>query len=155
MNANQMKTGLELREDLGTWGSQPWYDVFLCGRNMGATVGYSRSVERLRACANHTGVDLKAARLAYLEALKAVAAQMPAPVESTQPEAPRARCPHYKAIRRAFAICKERGLDTKNDSAMRRAFENFLMRPLPSRDALTGNDWLLVGDAIKNKEIAW
>jgi hypothetical protein len=93
--------------------------------------------------------------LAYL-ATQPLEAELPAPVAKVaQKPASAPRCPHYKAIRRVYAICKEIGLNTKADAAMRRAFENFLIRPVPSREVLDGRDWDAIGTAIKAGELCW
>ena len=64
-----LKTGLEVRSDLGTWHGCQWYDLFLCGKKVGpAIVGYSRAVTQLKGIANTAGIDLRAARSAFLEA---------------------------------------------------------------------------------------
>jgi sugar phosphate isomerase/epimerase len=64
-------------------------------------------------------------------------------------------CAWAKEIRRFFAIAKERGLDTKNDESMRRAFENFFFRPVASREELDGRDWAQAADAVKSNQLAW
>jgi hypothetical protein len=72
------------------------------------------------------------------------------PVKVSKP-----RCPHYKAIRRAFAIATELGLDTKADEAMRAAFGRCLHKEVASREVLNSRDWLLLGDAMKARQLAW
>ena len=64
-------------------------------------------------------------------------------------------CAWAAEIRRCFAIARERGLDTKNDTGFRRAVENFLCREVPSREVLDGTEWREIGDAIKSKRLAW
>jgi hypothetical protein len=78
-----------------------------------------------------------------------------APVKAAQTATARPRCCFHKAIRRCFAIAKDAGLDTRADEAMRAAFANYLCRDVPSRESLSGGDWLLVGNAIKSKRLAW
>ena len=77
----------------------------------------------------------------------------PVAVEATQPV--KARCPHYREIRRCYAIAREAGLDVKADGAMRAAFGRFLGRVIESRAALHGRDWNLVGDAIQVRALVW
>jgi len=64
-------------------------------------------------------------------------------------------CPHWKVIKRAFAIMRERGLNHHDDEAMRAAFSRFFCRNIESREVLTGEDWRLVGNAIKARRLAW
>jgi len=73
---------------------------------------------------------------------------------SAVPESAR-RCPHYRAIRRTFAIAKDRGLDVKDESAMRRAIGRALGRTIESRDELGASDWQTVGDLMKRGALAW
>jgi len=47
------------------------------------------------------------------------------------------RCPHYKSIRRTFAIAKNCGLNVKDEAAMRRAFGRALGRQIETREELT------------------
>lgn len=65
------------------------------------------------------------------------------------------RYPFYREIRRAYAIAREAGLDTKADEAMRAAFASILGRKVPSRETMNGRDWLLVGNAIKERRLTW
>ncbi len=67
----------------------------------------------------------------------------------------RTRCPHYRAIRRTFAIAKDCGLNTNNESGMRRAFGRALGRTIESRDELNGGDWQAVGDMVQRGVLAW
>ncbi len=48
------------------------------------------------------------------------------------------RCPHFKAIRRCYAIAADRGLNVKEEPAMRRAFGRALGREVTTREELTG-----------------
>jgi hypothetical protein len=65
------------------------------------------------------------------------------------------RCSFYKSIRYCFAVARDAGLDTRADDAMRAAFAAFLGRAVPSRETLNGRDWMLVGNAIKSRRLAW
>ncbi len=67
----------------------------------------------------------------------------------------RPRCPFHRCIRRAFAIAKEAGLDTRNDEGFRRAVGDYFGRAIESREQLTARDWLAVGDAVKARRLAW
>lgn len=87
--------------------------------------------------------------VAFLGALIAKAAKV------TQAATQRARCPHFKAIKRAFAIARDAGLNTRSDDAMRLAFGNCLGRTIERRDELSGGDWMLLGDAMKAGRLAW
>jgi hypothetical protein len=85
--------------------------------------------------------------LAFLAQLEAL------PVASKK--APKVRCTWYRDIRRAYAIAREAGLDTKADAAMRAAFSRYLGRDVPSRETLDGDDWFRVGDAMKAGMLTW
>ncbi len=65
------------------------------------------------------------------------------------------RCTFHKAIRRTFAIAKDRGLDVKDETGMRAAFGRALGRQIESRDELTGGDWQAVGDMMKAGALSW
>ncbi len=65
------------------------------------------------------------------------------------------RCPHWKSIKRAYAIARECGLNTRNADAFRAACSRFLCREIESRDELRGSDWEAIGTAIKCGELAW
>ncbi len=78
-----------------------------------------------------------------------------APVALPVASESRPRCPFYRSIRRAFAIARDLGLDTKADDAMRAAFGRCLGRTIESRDELNGDDWMRLGDAMKARRLAW
>jgi hypothetical protein len=63
----------------------------------------------------------------------------------------RTRCPHYKAIRRFFAIAREAGLDTSAAAKprMRHALESAMGRYVDSRGEVTANEWMMLGDRVK------
>ena len=86
---------------------------------------------------------------AFLEYLTA------APENTPQSATARPRCAHYRAIRRAFAIARERGLNVKDESEMRRAFGRALGREVTTREELNGRDWSLCADMMKRGALAW
>lgn len=86
--------------------------------------------------------------VAFLGALVVKAAKV------AQTATQRARCPHFKAIKRAFAIARDAGLNTRDDDAMRRAFGRSLGRTIESRECMSGGDWQAVGDAMK-RGLTW
>lgn len=98
---------------------------------------------------------------ATAHAIEAAPAALPAaPViarhsAAEREESAKPRCCHYKAIRRCFAIARDLGLNTRDDEGMRAAFGRFLGRALGSRDELTGCEWMLLGDAMKMRRLAW
>ncbi len=118
---------------------------------------------------NQRALDAARVRLSNIEYVLRVLESAPAPGSARsaapqravkRPPAPtvaRVRCRHYRAIRRAFAIAIERHLDTSAsaDEEMRAAFSSFLGRRIAHRDELTGGEWLLLGDAIKSRQLAW
>jgi len=72
-------------------------------------------------------------------------------------KAPRVRCPHYRAIRRAFAIAKDAGLDVSKagKARARHAMENVIGECVNSRAEYSGSDWMRFGDAIKAGAARW
>jgi hypothetical protein len=83
--------------------------------------------------------------------------ELAAPVIVEPVKAPRIRCPHYKAIRRAFAIAKEKGLDTSKagKARARHAMEDVIGQCVNSRSEYNGGDWMRFGDAIKAGRATW
>ncbi len=67
----------------------------------------------------------------------------------------RTRCPHYHVIRRAFAIARDKGLNVKDEDAMRSAIALQLGMPVPSRDVLGAWHWKIIGDLIKADMLVW
>jgi Tfp pilus assembly protein PilE len=133
----------------------------------GGVVGYAPNASEAAAM-----LDDEIARWERFHATQAahLAAMMPAVVEApelataSENAAPAAlvvasvssaRCPFYRSIRRAYAIARDLGLDTKADDAMRAAFGRCLGRTIKSRDELNGGDWMLLGDAMKARRLAW
>ena len=134
----------------GTWENGVVYDSLQDGcelRINGECIFWHRLAVVVEREAVRRGVVLEEAAQ---EAVNAVALTQPAQVKASK-----GRCPHYKAIRRAFAIATELGLDTRADEAMRAAFGRFLRRDVPSRESLSGGDWMLLGDAMKRHQLAW
>lgn len=80
-----------------------------------------------------------------------------APVAPVEVKAPRVRCPHYKAIRRAFAIAKDAGLDVSKagKAKARHAMEDVIGQCVESRAEYTGADWMRFGDKIKSGAARW
>lgn len=78
-----------------------------------------------------------------------------APVALPAEAISRPRCSFHKSIRRCFGLAKERGLNTRDDEAMRGAFARYLCCDVPSREVLTALDWNILGDAIKARRLAW
>jgi hypothetical protein len=113
----------------------------------------ARMYEMAREGWDFSGAKMRAmSELAAREVFDAAPLEL-APEPIPAPEKP--RCLHYKAIRRAFAIAREAGLDTRADEKMRAAFARVLGRVIESREELSGGDWLLVGNAIKTRHLAW
>lgn len=98
-------------------------------------------------------LDAVKAELSDVQAFLASLVKPVANVAQTGSKAP--RCSHYKAIRRTFAIAKDRGLDTKDESAMRRAFGRALGRRIESRNEMSGGDWDYVARQMKRGALAW
>jgi hypothetical protein len=98
---------------------------------------------------------------AKVEAAKVEAAKVEAAkVEAAKVEAAKAsrvKCPHYRAIRRAFAIAKDRGLDTTKagKARARHAMEDVVGQCVESRAEYNGADWMKFGDKIKAGAVRW
>ena len=156
MNASELKTGIEATGRM--WGRDEWFTLWICGKEVGSIVGYSRAVSQLKGIARTAGIDIAAVRRAYLAAVQAEGetAPEPAPVKQTQPRKAQApRCPFYGSIRQCFGFARGAGLDTKNDAAMREAFARFLGRDIASRDELNGFDWSICADGIRRGALVW
>jgi hypothetical protein len=76
-----------------------------------------------------------------------VAATAPAATVEAKPV--KSRCPHYKAIRRFFAVAKSAGLDCQNKKGMRAAFSAMLGKTVTTRADLQAAEY---GRAIQNIE---
>lgn len=119
---------------------------------------YAEAMQQARA-------ELAAAEFDYrcefqaCQALEELAAVDSAPVAvaPVAVKAPRVRCPHYKAIRRCYAIAKERGLDCSKagKARARHAMEDVIGQCVESRAEYTGADWMRFGDAIKAGAVRW
>jgi hypothetical protein len=96
-----------------------------------------------------------AACAAFLAHLEAETMPAPAAVQNVAQAAKAPRCSHFKAIKRAYAIAREAGLNVKADEAMRAAFSGFLCKPVASRETLSGSDWKACGDAMKSGYLSW
>jgi len=90
------------------------------------------------------------------QALEELAADV-APVAPVAVKAPRVKCPHYRAIRRAFAIAKDAGLDCSKagKARARHAMENVIGECVNSRAEYSGSDWMRFGDAVKSGAAKW
>ncbi len=98
-------------------------------------------------------LDAVKAELSDVQAFLASLVGSGANVAQTGSKAP--RCPHYHVIRRAFAIARDKGLNVKDESAMRSAIAAQLGMPVPSRDVLGAWHWKIIGDLIKADMLAW
>ncbi len=76
----------------------------------------------------------------------------PVAVQAVPVKVSRVKCPHYRAIRRAFAIAKARGLDVSKagKARARHAMENAIGQCVNSRAEYSGADWMRFGDKIKS-----
>ncbi len=179
MNVSQtdaLKTGLEVKEEAGTWDGSQWYDLYLVGQHVGITVGYGRAAEQLKVAARCSGIDLDAARLTYVEAIEAQeieAANSAVKVETVQVVALTANagqtaakrqsvarptktpCPFFRSVKRFYAIATEAGLDTKADSEIRAAVGAFFGIEIESRKQLSGGHWQAAADAVKFGALYW
>ncbi len=91
------------------------------------------------------------------EVLEQLATMDAAPVAVEPVKVSRVRCPHYRAIRRAFAIAKDAGLDVSKagKARARHAMENVIGECVNSRSEYSGSDWMRFGDAIKAGRATW
>ncbi len=67
----------------------------------------------------------------------------------------RPRCAFHKVIRRTFAIARDKGLDTKDDEAMRASFGRSLGRRIETREEMNGADWAYVARQVQRGVLAW
>ncbi len=97
--------------------------------------------------------DYEAAAWFEKQVLRHTVKVEPVKVEAAKP----ARCPHYKLIRRFFAIAREAGLDTSQTAKpqMRHALETAMGRCVNSRSEVSAGEWQMLGNAIKSKRLAW
>jgi len=157
MNANELKTGIEAIKG-ATWSGSQWYTLWLCGRKVGTIVCAGRAIAQLEGIARNQGLDLCAARAAYVAAVEVEAAQIvekcaPATITRTvataRPTVASAqRCPFHKAVKRCYAIFADCGLSVEDD-AMRETLSALLNKPVASRKVLSGADWMRAGDLAK------
>jgi hypothetical protein len=182
MNVSQtdaLKTGLEVKEEAGTWSGSHWYDLWLCGVKVGITVGYGRALSQLKVAARCSGIDLDAALLAYVEAIEAQEIEAAPIVQSVEVvqviaveataaktaiarketaskvQANKVPCCFYRSIRRFYAIAQDVGLSTSNDEAIRQAISAFFGIEIESRKQLSGGHWEAAGDAVKFGALYW
>lgn len=90
-------------------------------------------------------------------AVQAPAAKVEAPKVSAVESPSKARCPHYKLIKRFMAIARENGLDTSTAAKpqMRHAMESAMKRCVNSRSEVRADEWQMMGDLIKAGRLAW
>lgn len=107
----------------------------------------------LREVRKYENLSQGARESAQRAAAQVVAAQ---PVQAPKVEAKKeaakpakVRCPHYKAIRRMFAVAQSAGLNCQNKKGMRAAFSALLGKPVVSRADLTAADY---GRAVQSIE---
>lgn len=132
-----------------TNGIISFYDSECEVRSDGEVVYATNDLARCKKWAERAGLCFEYSKPATAQAkLQAEAPQKAAPAR-------RPRCLHYKTIRIAFAIAKDKGLDTRADEAMRAAFSRVLGRKIDSRDEMSGNDWCQVGRAMKFHGLGW
>ena len=61
-------------------------------------------------------------------------------------------CPHFRAVKRCFAIFQEKGLPL-DDEGMRAVLAELLGREVPSRRTLSGSDWMNAGTLAKQLQV--
>jgi hypothetical protein len=112
-------------------------------------------IEELKGDAMGCEEDFRMEFAAY-QALEELGAA-PVAVQAVPVKVSRVKCPHYRAIRRAFAIAKDAGLDVSKagKARARHAMENVIGQCVESRSEYSGSDWMRFGDAIKAGRAAW
>jgi hypothetical protein len=134
----------------------------------GGVVGYATTAREAASLLNDEVARFERFHSAQAASLAAMMPKVPAfkpeprtanenavPVALPVASVSRPRCPFYRSVKRAFAIARDLGLDTKADEAMRAAFGRYLGRAISSREELDGSDWMLIGDALKARRLAW
>ncbi len=74
--------------------------------------------------------------------------------ESKQ-QPPKQRCPWHRVIKRFYAICEDRGLDTSDNERIRAAIFRFFGKEIESRSTLTATEWFEAGSAVKRRQLSW
>jgi hypothetical protein len=138
--------------------------AFLAGELQAAKDELGRALRNgTRHEVNVARADVEAAQRDFQYEFRAVAAlqELAAPVVSVpvtmQAAKKNERCPHWKLIKRFFAIAREAGLDTSKDAKpkMRHAMESVMGRCVDSRSEVRPGEWEMMGDAIKSKRLSW
>ncbi len=111
--------------------------------------------DELAAAESDFGYEFQACEV--LEQLAAMEAAPVAPAKVEAAKVSRVRCPHYRAIRRAFAIAKDAGLDCSKagKARARHAMEDVIGQCVNSRSEYSGSDWMRFGDAVKSGAARW
>ncbi len=133
--------------------------AFLAGELQAAKDDLARAMRNGTAHeVNVARADVEAAQRDFTMEFQAVAVlqELAAPV-TMQAAKKNERCPHWKLIKRFFAIAREAGLDTSKDAKpkMRHAMESVMGRCVDSRSEVRAGEWEMMGDAIKNKRLSW
>jgi hypothetical protein len=100
------------------------WEAWIDGKRVYSTWCYTRAYEALHDIGARFGYDhaalvakVQATREQMQQEVTTRVAVVQDATETAQPvKASKGRCPHYKAIRRAFAIAVELGLDTRGDA---------------------------------------
>ena len=152
--ATQLQTGIA--PNGFTWGASQWFDLYLCGEKVGTFVGTSRAIQNLESIARNRGIDLRAARAAYLQALQSDVTPVSIPAvtceatitPNTETAPATAKQPLRAARQRCMAIVGKSGFTT--DSArMRAASLNYFGWFHKSRTEWTAEKWTAFADAVE------
>ena len=84
---------------------------------------------------------------------KAAALEGEATVAPQAPEKP--KCCHVRVIHRFYAIAKKVGLKVEEEDRMRGAVSMALGRRIESRESLTAENWILLGDWAESGRLIW
>jgi hypothetical protein len=133
--------------------------AFLAGELQAAKDDLARALRNgTRHEVNVARADAEAAQRDFTMEFQAVTVlqELDAPV-TMQAAKKNERCPHWKLIKRFFAIAREAGLDTSKDAKpkMRHAMEEAMGRCVDSRSEVRAGEWEMMGDAIKSKRLSW
>jgi hypothetical protein len=118
------------------------------GRAMRNGTSHEVNVARAEVEAAQRDFTMEFKAVKVLQELAAPVVSVPVTMQAAKKNE---RCPHWKLIKRFFAIAREAGLDTSAAAKprMRHALESAMGRYVDSRGEVTANEWMMLGDRVK------
>ncbi len=109
--------------------------------------------EGFAATAEEAARRLEEALIRWKRHDKEQAQQVAAAAHGAKEQQPaKQRCPWHRVIKRFYAICEDRGLDTSDNERIRAAIFRFFGKEIESRSALTATEWFEAGSAVKRRQ---